>query len=49
MNKVSWPSWNELVRWSVVVILMIFAIAFLLAAFDYFWVWLFRLIGIYKV
>jgi preprotein translocase subunit SecE len=47
MNKVSWPSWKELVRWSVVVIVMIFAIGFLLAAFDTFWVWFFRMLGIY--
>jgi preprotein translocase subunit SecE len=46
MNKVSWPSWTELVRWSLVVIVMIFAIGFLLAAFDGFWVWIFQLIGL---
>jgi preprotein translocase subunit SecE len=46
MNKVSWPSWSELVRWSLVVIVMIFAIGFLLAAFDGFWVWIFQLIGL---
>ncbi len=49
MNKVSWPSWGELVRWSVVVIVMIFAIGFLLAALDYCWVWFFKLIGVYRV
>ena len=46
MNKVSWPSWGELVRWSLVVIVVIFAIGILLAAFDWFWVWIFRLIGL---
>ncbi len=46
MNKVSWPSWGELVRWSVVVIIMIFAIGFLLFAFDNFWVFIFKLVGV---
>ena len=48
MNKVSWPSRGELVRWSVVVILMIFSIGLLLAAFDVFWIWFFKLIGVYS-
>jgi preprotein translocase subunit SecE len=48
MNKVSWPSWTELSRWSAVVIVMIFALGFLLAAFDFFWVWFFKLIGVLK-
>ena len=48
MNKVSWPSRSELFRWSVVVILMIFAIGLLLASFDAFWVWLFKTIGVYS-
>ena len=48
MNKVSWPSWSELVRWSVVVIVVIFSIGLLLAAFDFFWVWFFKLIGVYS-
>ena len=46
MNKVSWPSWNELVRWSMVVIIMIFTIGFLLFGFDAFWVKVFQLIGV---
>lgn len=46
MNKVSWPSWSELVRWSLVVIVVIFAIGFLLYGFDSFWVWIFQLIGL---
>jgi preprotein translocase subunit SecE len=49
MNKVSWPSWNELVRWSMVVIVMIFAIGFLLFGFDAFWVKIFQLIGVLPV
>jgi preprotein translocase subunit SecE len=48
MNKVSWPSWSELVRWSMVVIIVIFSIGFLLAAFDMFWVWFFNWLGMYK-
>jgi preprotein translocase subunit SecE len=34
MNKVSWPSRGELFRASVVVILVIFFLAFLLFAYD---------------
>ena len=48
MNKVSWPSRSELFRSSIVVLLMIFALAFLLWVFDYIWVFIFRLIGIYS-
>ncbi len=48
MNKVSWPSWGELLRWSVVVIIMIFAIGFLLFGFDNFWVFIFKLVGVYR-
>ena len=48
MNKVSWPSRGELIRWSVVVIVMIFSIGLLLAAFDLFWVWFFKFIGVYS-
>jgi len=48
MNKVSWPSRGELFRWSVVVIVVIFAIGLLLAAFDFCWVWFFTKIGVYS-
>lgn len=37
MNKVSWPSRSELIRSSLVVLLMIFALAALLFGFDTFW------------
>lgn len=37
MAKVSWPTSTEVVRSSAVVIFLIFALAFLLAAFDLFW------------
>ena len=42
MNKVSWPSRSEMFRWSVVVIVMIFSIGLLLAAFDVFWIKFFK-------
>jgi preprotein translocase subunit SecE len=37
MNKVSWPSWNELFRASMVVILMIFFLAAILFVYDITW------------
>jgi threonyl-tRNA synthetase len=37
MAKVSWPTGTEVFRSSAVVIFLIFALAFLLAAFDLFW------------
>ena len=44
MNKVSWPTRGELFRASMVVLILIFALAFVLAGFDMFWkVLLFRL------
>jgi preprotein translocase subunit SecE len=42
MNKVSWPARSELVRAAMVVLIVIFALAFVLAAFDFTWGWLFR-------
>ena len=48
INKVSWPSWGEMWRWTIVVIVMIFSIGILLAGFDVFWVWFFRTIGVYS-
>lgn len=46
MNKVSWPSWAELVRASLVVIFVIFSFAAILAFFDYFWSALFVALGV---
>jgi preprotein translocase subunit SecE len=46
MNKVSWPSRAELFRASIVVLLTIFALAVLLAFFDFFWQYFFRSLGI---
>lgn len=42
MNKVSWPSWPELVRSSLVVIFVMFALAGVLIGFDAIWTFLFR-------
>ena len=46
MNKVSWPTKQELWRSSLVVIFVIFAMAALLFLFDAVWSWLFKLIRI---
>ena len=37
MSKVSWPTWSELFRASLVVIVMIFVLAAILFAYDLFW------------
>lgn len=46
MNKVSWPSRGELIRSSIVVIFVIFALAGVLFLFDMFWQSLFSWLGI---
>ncbi len=46
MNKVSWPTRTEFFRASMVVLITIFALATVLACFDFFWRALFRLLGI---
>lgn len=46
MNKVSWPSGPELVRSSIVVIFVIFALAAVLYGMDLVWTFLFQLIGV---
>ncbi|MCO6458406.1 MAG: preprotein translocase subunit SecE [Pirellulaceae bacterium] len=46
MNKVSWPSRPELIRSSLVVIFVIFAMAFVLFAFDVIWQFVFNWIGV---
>ena len=46
MNKVSWPSRSELVRSSMVVIFVIFALAIILYGYDMLWTFLFRALGI---
>ena len=37
MNKVSWPTRTELFRASMVVLMLIFALGFILAGYDMFW------------
>jgi preprotein translocase subunit SecE len=37
MNKVSWPTRSELLRASTVVLILIFALAFVLFLYDIFW------------
>ena len=37
MNKVSWPGWTELYRASMVVLILIFSLAIILAVCDLFW------------
>ena len=46
MNKVTWPTKEELWKASLVVIFVIFAMAGFLYLFDIIWTWLFQTIGI---
>ena len=46
MNKVMWPSQDELVRSSLVVITLLLSFAALMFVFDLAWVWVFELIGV---
>ena len=46
MSKVSWPTRTELIRSSMVVIFLIFALAGVLFLFDMFWQWVFRMLNI---
>jgi preprotein translocase subunit SecE len=46
MHKVSWPTWTELVRASLVVIITMFVLAMLLFGFDLVWGAIFQRIGI---
>ena len=46
MKKVSWPTWAELVRSSIVVIFVIFALALVLWVYDFIWQALFSALGI---
>lgn len=49
MDKVSWASWGELIRATIVVLVTMFALGFILLFFDIFWQWFFRLIGFLQV
>jgi preprotein translocase subunit SecE len=46
MNKVTWPSREELIRASIVVIFTIFFLAMTLFLFDVVWQFIFNLIGV---
>ncbi|MBJ42605.1 MAG: preprotein translocase subunit SecE [Planctomycetaceae bacterium] len=46
LNKVSWPSKEELIRSSLVVIFMMFFLALVLFGFDLFWQFLFKWLGV---
>ena len=46
MNKVSWPSREEMVRSSMVVMFTIFFLAAILFGYDLFWKQLLRLLGV---
>lgn len=46
MNKVTWPSKDELLRASVVVIFTIFFLAVTLFAFDVLWQFIFNVLGV---
>jgi preprotein translocase subunit SecE len=48
MNKVTWPSRDLLVRGSLVVIFVIFFMAFLLFGYDMLWKFLFRVLGVLR-
>ncbi len=46
MNKVSWPTRSELIRASLVVLILMFALAFYLGVCDVVWTLLLRFFGI---
>jgi preprotein translocase subunit SecE len=48
LNKVSWPSKDEVIRSTIVVILMIFVLAAMLFGFDLLWRTFFELIGVIR-
>ena len=49
MSKVSWPSQAELISASLVVIILIIAMAAFLFAFDFFWLQFFKILGVRQV
>ena len=48
MNKVTWPTRTELIRSSLVVIIVIFFMAAILFAYDMVWQFLFKMIGVLR-
>jgi len=49
MDKVTWVSWKELMRSTIVVIVCMSFIGVLLYLYDYLWTYLFRLVDVLKV
>ncbi|MDG2389000.1 MAG: preprotein translocase subunit SecE [Planctomycetaceae bacterium] len=49
MDKVTWVSWKELIRSTIVVIVCMSFIGILLYLYDYLWAFLFRLVDVLKV
>jgi preprotein translocase subunit SecE len=48
MNKVTWPSWTELTRSSMVVIVLIFGLTIVLFGYDSIWSALLQAIGVVR-
>jgi preprotein translocase subunit SecE len=49
MDKVSWASWGELKRATIVVLVTMFFLGFVLFAYDWVWTWLFSKLGILDI
>ena len=49
MDKVTWISWKELIRSTIVVIVCMSFIGALLYAYDFLWAFLFRMLNVLKV
>ena len=45
MSKVSWASWDYLVRATIVVVAVMFLIGAILFVYDLFWKWFFEMVG----
>jgi preprotein translocase subunit SecE len=48
MNKVSWPSRSELMRASMVVMASILFLGFILAGYDFLWIWMFHFLHFFS-
>jgi preprotein translocase subunit SecE len=46
MSKVSWPTRHELIRASLVVLVVMIALTFILYAFDIFWLYFLQRVGV---
>lgn len=49
LDKVSWPSWAELYRSTLVVLATMFLLGVVLLGYDIFWSWLFEQIGFLRI